>query len=468
MERIIILFLLTLYSYRSSAQENPLDYVDFYSVEALDFSVFAEPEFQKYYNKTYDGNAYLKQYFQVWDNIEIGSLTDKEWNTYFKYQDLSVKSPCFGGNYQAHSDELISQLTDNLPDRKEQFPHFTALGITTGTLNLRKWPTEEFCFKSVRGAGESYPFDYSQESLLWVGVPVKILSQTKDGLWYFVDSPNNRGWVQSDKVAMVKPKQAQAIKAMSFATILKDNTVAKKGVNAVQLNIGVLLPMLEKKNKKHLLIPHRSFSDGHLHFDTVAITSPNIKAFPIVFDSTNVKLILSDVFGTKYSWGGLGGGRDCSSTLQDYLTPFGIRLPRNSVQQYRSGKQVDLSGDPGEKYKTIKAEGVPFLSSLYKRGHIMLYVGENKNGMPLIYHTVWGLKSFYQDEHLAEVAEHKAAFGLFGLSDRNFFNDEVQTRIIIAKTVITTMEPGKKLNAFEKLRIDMIIEHIHTLTLFAD
>ena len=39
--------------------------------------------------------------------------------------------------------------------------------------------------------------------------------------------------------------------------------------------------------------------------------------------------------GVKYGWGGIDGGRDCSSTIKDLLTPFGIWLPRDSKDQYR-------------------------------------------------------------------------------------------------------------------------------------
>ena len=77
-----------------------------------------------------------------------------------------------------------------------------------------------------------------------------------------------------------------------------------------------------------------------------------------------------------------------------------------------------------EKEKVILQQGVPFLSLLWMRGHIMLYVGEWK-GRPAIFHNVWGVRVVNGDDD----------------------ND----RFVIGRAVVTSITPGAELrNLYRK------------------
>jgi hypothetical protein len=124
--------------------------------------------------------------------------------------------------------------------------------------------------------------------------------------------------------------------------------------------------------------------------------------------------------GQPYGWGGLYGNRDCSATLQDLFTPFGIELPRNSRDQIEAGPAVDLSGlDREAKLARIREAGVPWRTLLYKPGHILLYLGE-LDGEPVALHTMWGVKT-------------RGPWGREG-------------RRVVGATVITTLSPGTELD----------------------
>jgi len=71
--------------------------------------------------------------------------------------------------------------------------------------------------------------------------------------------------------------------------------------------------------------------------------------------------------------------------------------------------------DDDEKEQMIKQKAIPFQTLLYKRGHIMLYVGVYDN-KPIILHNVWGIKTK---------------------------KDGVYGRIIIGKTILSSLELGK-------------------------
>ena len=77
-----------------------------------------------------------------------------------------------------------------------------------------------------------------------------------------------------------------------------------------------------------------------------------------------------------------------------------------------------------QKKNYIKKYAVPFLSLIYIKGHIALYLG-NKQGEPIIFHSVWGIKTL---------------------------KNGIQQRHIIGKSVISSLEIGKELKGFDKKR----------------
>ena len=141
---------------------------------------------------------------------------------------------------------------------------------------------------------------------------------------------------------------------------------------------------------------------------------------PLRFNRVNAARIANELIGEPYGWGGLYGNRDCSAMTRDFFTVFGIWLPRHSADQVKeTGFLVDLQGlSAMEKEKTIIAKGIPYLSLLWRKGHVMLYIGQ-KDGRALIFHNAWGVRT-------------KDLQGREG-------------RKIIGQAVITTLEPGKEL-----------------------
>ena len=104
---------------------------------------------------------------------------------------------------------------------------------------------------------------------------------------------------------------------------------------------------------------------------------------------------------TMPGWGGLGGYRDCSSTILDVFLPFALPLPRNSRSQAGAGRNVTIEQlSPAEKRERILIEAVPFRTILNLDGHNMLYLGVFE-GSPVAFHTIWGLRTESADESRA-------------------------------------------------------------------
>ncbi|NBV83723.1 hypothetical protein EBR57_06350 [bacterium] len=124
------------------------------------------------------------------------------------------------------------------------------------------------------------------------------------------------------------------------------------------------------------------------------------------------------LMGQNYGWGDLYGDRDCASMIQDLFVPFGIWLPRNGNDQGRfGGYYMDLKSlSPSDKERMILANGVPFLTLIWLKGHIMVYVGQ-QDGRALVFHNIWGLRT-------------RSSEGKEG-------------RYLIGKAVVTRLTPGE-------------------------
>ena len=115
--------------------------------------------------------------------------------------------------------------------------------------------------------------------------------------------------------------------------------------------------------------------------------------FPLKFNDSNLKTLLSSLLTQPYGWGGVDKLRDCSLFTKDLLASFGVWLPRNSRAQANMGEKINLKGlSNAAKSKEIKEKGVPYLTLVHLPGHIMLYAGYKGDDIYVV-HDAWGLKT---------------------------------------------------------------------------
>jgi hypothetical protein len=107
--------------------------------------------------------------------------------------------------------------------------------------------------------------------------------------------------------------------------------------------------------------------------------------------------------------------------VRDLFTPFGIWLGRNSSEQgQKGGAFYDLRDKTvAEKEQEILAKGIPFVTLIWLKGHIGLYLGVAPGSTePLLLHNIWGI--------------------------RTADNEEKAGREIIGRLVITSLRPGEE------------------------
>ncbi|SBV99428.1 NLP/P60 protein [uncultured delta proteobacterium] len=315
--------------------------------------------------------------------------------------------------------------------------------ITVGTAQLRRMPTDAPYFLDPGKGGEGFPFDYLQNSALWVGTPVAVIHVSRDRVWAYVQTRLVSGWTRAANLAAVDKAFITAWRSRPMAVLVQDNVeliVMDKKTDAVTGSepaavgyIGTILPLanagslrVPKSPHVYVNLPLRA-SDGKAIMATALAPMYGTRKKPLHLTPLNVALVGNAMMGQPYGWGGLFGQRDCSAAMHDLFAPFGVWLPRNSRPQGQMGTRLDVAGlTPDQKEEKIMREGTPFFSLVSMPGHVGLYLGaypkpgeKETRDVPVMFHNVWGLRI-----------------------DSGSGADKREGRAVIGKAVVTSLRPG--------------------------
>ena len=317
--------------------------------------------------------------------------------------------------------------------RLEGYPNIAMRAITVRHEDARGLPTARLLPSPKRpGAARGVSFDRLQVSSIPANTPVFISHLSRDRKWCLAETGFALGWMPIRDLAPVDETFIRAWERGSYVTFVKDGVpIHDRRGYGFKTAIGTLLPASGEDGETWKILVAAPGKKGRAMIRECTVPKSVAVKCPLPLDLHHLALIANEFVGEPYGWGGKGGKRDCSSMIRDLFTPFGIWLPRHSADQAsEGGYYVDLSGQGREeKQAAIIARGVPYLTLLWIKGHIMLYVGE-QNGEPLVFHNFWSVRTT-------------------DIQGRN-------GKKVIGRTAITTLHPGRELQAAESSPRDLL------------
>ncbi|MDM8566456.1 SH3 domain-containing protein [Candidatus Halobeggiatoa sp. HSG11] len=303
------------------------------------------------------------------------------------------------------------------------YPNARRKAITIRNTNLRELPTNQPLFKNFNIAGEGYPFDNLQKSAIWANTPIFVSHISADKAWALVESPRVPGWIPTEDLAFVDKKFIKTWKSGKYVAITNDQTsiVDENNLFRFKANVGTIFPRVREDNNKYQILTAVTDENHQAKIRTAYISKQFAISKPLRLSQSNIAEVTNQLLNKPYGWGGMYENRDCSLTTRDLFTPFGLWLPRNSKAQAKTaGKYISLKNmSLKQKEKMIIKKGIPYLTLLWKKGHIMLYIGTFK-GKALVFHNFWGIIT----------KDHR------GREDRK----------VVGKSAITTLRPGSELD----------------------
>ena len=304
------------------------------------------------------------------------------------------KSPGWDEDNRPRDPGWAAELENNAD--LARFPSKTRRAVTVANSNLRSLPTRGARYNDPAKPGEGHPFDYVQHSAVWINTPLLVTHETRDGAWALAESPYTYGWLPAKEIAYVDDAFVREFQAGSYAALLRDNTRIP-GSHRLTAGIGALFPVQDVRDGAYEALYAARGPGGNAVLHGTRLPRGRAALLPLSPTPRNIAEVGNDMMGQHYGWAGLDGLRDCSAMTRDLFAPFGVWLPRNSTAQAKSHPMLSLEGlSPAQKEQKILERGVPFATLIWLKGHIMLYVGR-RDGRPLVFHNVWGLRTLEPD-----------------------------------------------------------------------
>ena len=337
---------------------------------------------------------YCKKYFAPWDS-PFSIITKKELKEFLLKRIKKIhENPGWGFNKQPSSLKWVEDIVYKI--NIEEFPNINKKGIIIKNTYLRSLPCITPHFKDWTTPGQGYPFDNFQLSYLHAFQPIYIVHKNKSKDWSFIITNQfSVGWVQTKDIAFVDSQFIDEWKNKEYVISIKDDEPIyniKYNKFLIDSRISQLLPLLKEEKKEYEIFTCECEDNGFAKIQVSKISKQHSKKFPLLLTKLNVSNLINILMNKPYGWGGLYGFRDCTELVRDIFGAFALFLPRNSKWQREAGSRIYLGNlNKKDKIKTILKRGIPFLTLLYFKGHIMLYIGE-KDGIPYVFNTIWGLK----------------------------------------------------------------------------
>ncbi|WP_161635959.1 NlpC/P60 family N-terminal domain-containing protein [Desulfonatronovibrio hydrogenovorans] len=330
---------------------------------------------------------------------------------------------------------------------QDGYPSTHQPGITVVHASMRVLPTSRPVFFDPSRPGQGFPFDYMQNTLVPAGTPVLITHVSRDQQWALAETDFAAGWIRWHELALVDADFISSYQSGSLAGFTADDIpmLSSNGSFLVSGRVGMALPLAPDQpcpDSFQVLVPVRHHT-GSARIIPASVPRHALHRMPFKPTQANFSRIANAMMGQAYGWGGLYENRDCSALLKDFLAGFGLFLPRNSRGQAEAGQVIELDGlDPAQKKELIAEQGQPWLTILYMPGHVMLYIGQDREtGRIAAYHSMWGLRTWRP------------------------FRDP--GRWVIGRTVITSLEPGQEM--FFLIRPQgLLVERLTRMVLVAE
>ncbi len=265
--------------------------------------------------------------------------------------------------------------------------------LTTGRTNLRLLPDEVGWFTDESDTH----YDQLQGTAIDPGEPVIVLIDSQDKEFVFVETRTYAGWVKPSALAFTdKATWMKYVAPQNYLTVIASRKTIPQGKAFYQMGGRVLLraPDLQKDGSWAINVPTVD-ANGILIEEGLNIPNDKFVVKGVLACSENNLIRQAFRFlGEGYGWGGLENNVDCSAFVQDVYRSVGIELPRDADKQEKAmARSISLKNMTREQRLEILKKSKPG-SLLFTKGHVMMYLGTDDNGEPLIIHAASSYYTF--------------------------------------------------------------------------
>ena len=258
--------------------------------------------------------------------------------------------------------------------------------LTIDRTNLRLLPDDTGWFT---GENDTH-YDQLQGTAIDPSEPVLVLIDSQDKEFVFVESRTYAGWVKPSALVFTdKTTWLKYVAPQNYLTVIASRKTIPSGKAFFQMGGKVLLraPDLQKDGSWAIYMPTAD-ANGTIIEQGWNIPNDNgVMKGVLACTENNLIRQAFRFLGEGYGWGGIENNVDCSSFVQDVYRSVGIELPRDADKQEKvMTRSISLKGMTREQRLEILKKSKPG-SLLFTPSHVMMYLGIDDKGEPLIIHA---------------------------------------------------------------------------------
>ncbi len=252
--------------------------------------------------------------------------------------------------------------------------------VTTERVNVRLLPQGL--------TGDRY--DSIQGTALDPAEAVAVLWQSKDGKFSFVQAKNYFGWIEKKSLAFTdRETWLTYVQPENFVVVINNKKFVNVNGKVIRFQMGAKIPLANSdfennswtarlpiiENNQLKEVSAKILDDGNVSADFLPATTNN-------FITQSFKFL-----GDVYGWGGLDNSVDCSSFVQNVYRSMGINIPRDADRQEGCMPIFAVFNNVSFSERLDIIYRAPTGALLFKPGHVMMKLGNDDNGTPIIIHA---------------------------------------------------------------------------------
>lgn len=287
--------------------------------------------------------------------------------------------------------------------------------LTIDRTNVRLLPEDDGWFESATDKN----YDQLQATVIDPSEPVAVLIDSQDKNFVFIESRTYAGWVKPSALAFTdRTTWLKYADPKNYLTVIASRKTIPSGKAFYQMGGRVLLRAadLQKDGSWAISVPTVDANGTIVEQGTNIANDHAVVKGALACSENNLIRQAFRFLGEGYGWGGLDKNVDGSAFVQDVYRSVGIELPRDTIRQEKSlARSISLKGMNRAQRLEILKKSKPG-SLLFTTGHVMLYLGTDQNGEPLVIHA---LSSYYTFDN-GQTAKHYVRKVI--VSDLHFMN----------------------------------------------
>lgn len=256
--------------------------------------------------------------------------------------------------------------------------------VTTERVNVRLLPQPP--------TGDKY--DEIQGTALDPAEPVAVLWQSKDGKFSFIQAKYYFGWVNKNSLAFTdRATWLTYVEPKSFIVVTTNKKFVNVNGKIILFQMGAKIPLQNSQNTSQTQDNSWTarlpvIEDGKLkEVSAKVLNDGNVSADYLPCTTNNFIRQSFKFLGNVYGWGGLENSVDCSAFVQNVYRSMGINIPRDADRQEGCVPIWSVFNDVTHAERLDIIGRAPTGALLFKRGHVMMKLGNDNNGTPLIIHA---------------------------------------------------------------------------------